>query len=397
MGEAMSSKQPKRVALAFPASVPWMAICVQGIAEYAAEHGGWTLLTSPPTLSGAEEQALTVKALGDWPGHGVIASVGTAAEARAARRLRIPVVNLAGSLKDCGLPRVMVDQEAVGRLAAEHLLSRGLRRLAFYGLRGLWYSQQRKEAFVERAQEASVECDVLEGTIAVHAEASWSRRTAPLVNWLKTLCPPVGIFAVHDYRSRVLLDACYQVGLRVPHDVALIGVDNDTTVCEFCQPTLSTILRSARQVGYRAAELLDRLMAGKAAPKLDILVPPDGVVMRRSTDTVVADNPHVCEAIQLMHDHLGECITVQHIVEHAAISRRLLEKLFRQHLGCTPKEYLGRMRVERAKQLLAGTRKWKVRDVVEACGFGDSRAFRRSFASAEGMTPLEYRRSRMRS
>ena len=393
----MSSKQPKRVALAFPASVPWMAICVQGIAEYAAEHGGWTLLTSPPTLGGAEEQALTVKALGDWPGHGVIASVGTPAEARAARRLRMPVVNLAGSLKDCGLPRVMVDQQAVGRLAAEHLLSRGLRRLAFYGLRGLWYSQQRQQGFVERAAEASVECDVLEGTIAAHAEASWSRRTAPLVNWLKTLRPPVGILAVHDYRSRVLLDACYQVGLRVPHDVALLGVDNDTTVCEFCQPTLSSILRSARQVGYRAAELLDRLMAGKAPPKSDIFIPPDGVVMRRSTDTVVADNPHVCEAIQLMHDHLGECITVQHIVEHAAISRRLLEKLFRQHLGCTPKEYLGRMRVERAKQLLAGTRKWKVCDVVEACGFGDARTLRRSFTSVEGMTPLQYRRSRVRS
>lgn len=388
----MSRRAPKRVALAFPVSVPWMALCLQGIADYAQQHGGWTLLTSPPTLGGAEEQALTVKSLGDWPGQGVIASVATAVEARAARRLPMPVVNLAGSLQDCGLPRVMVDQTQAGRLAAEHLLSRGLRRLAFYGLGGLWYSQQRQRGFMERAAEASATCDVLEAPLPVDPAASWSRRVAPLVEWLKTLRPPVGIFAVHDYRARVLIDACLLVGLRVPHDVAVLGMDNDTTVCEFCQPALSSMSRSARQVGYQAAALLDRLMAGRGAGA-DVLVPPDGVVVRRSTDTVVSDNRHVCEAIQLMHDHLGEAITVEHIVGHAAISRRLLEKLFRTHLGCTPRDYLCRMRVERAKQLLAAPHKPKTRDVIEACGFGDARSFRRLFVRVEGLTPAAYRRA----
>jgi LacI family transcriptional regulator len=369
-----------------------MALCLQGIADYAQQHGGWTLLTSPPTLGGAEEQALTMRALNDWPGQGAIAAVGTAAEVRAARRLPFPVVNLAGSLRHCGLPRVMVDQRAAGRLAAEHLLSRGLRRLAGYGLAGLWYAQQRLEGFAERARQSGVACDLLQTPVPVNAATSWRRRTTPLVEWLKTLRPPVGIFAVHDYRARVLVDACQLLGLRVPHDVAVLGMDNDTTVCEFCQPPLSSVSRSARQVGFQAAALLDRLMAGKPAER-EILVPPDGVVLRRSTDTVVSDNPHVCEAIQLMHDHLGEAITVEHIVAHAAISRRLLEKLFRQHLGCTPREYLCRMRVERAKQLLAAPQRPKMRDVIAACGLGDARRFRRLFVGLEGQTPAQYRRS----
>jgi LacI family transcriptional regulator len=390
----MSRKRQKRVALAFPASVPWMALCLQGIAEYAQQRGGWTFLTSPPTLGGAEEHALTMRALRDWPGDGVIAAVGNPTEVRSARRLRIPVVNLAGAMQRCRLPRVMVDQQAVGRSAAEHLLARGLRRLAFYGLGGLWYSGERRRGFTGRAAEASVPCDVFEEPIPVDPEASWSRRMASLLDWLRRMRLPVGILAVHDYRARVLIDACLQLGLRVPHDVAVLGVDNDTTVCEFCQPTLSSVSRSAHQVGYRAAALLDRLMAGKAAPRSDILVPPDGVVTRRSTDTVVAENPHVCEAIQLMYDHLGEAINVEHIVRHAAISRRLLEKLFRQHLGCTPREYLCRMRVERAKQLLVGPQKVKTRDLIRACGFGDTRQFRRTFHRMEGTTPTQYRRAR---
>lgn len=131
----MIRNRHRRVALAFPVSVPWMALCLQGIADYARQHGAWTLLTSPPTLGGAEEQTLTLRALRDWPGHGVIASVTDPAEARCARRLPIPVVNLSAALAECGLPRVMVDHVALGRLGAEHLLARGLRRLAFYGFR----------------------------------------------------------------------------------------------------------------------------------------------------------------------------------------------------------------------------------------------------------------------
>jgi LacI family transcriptional regulator len=388
---AMSDVKHKRIAIAFTVSLPWMARCFQGIADYAQEHGPWSMFSSPPAGGVAEELVLDAYSLKDWRGDGVIAVITDPAEARAARRLHIPVVNLAAAMQNCGLPRVTVDHYAVGRLAAEHLLSRGLRNLAYTGLQGLWYSQERQRGFVDRASEDGVQCEVFESSPMRETKASWGRRTAPLLRWLRTLPPPAGILAVQDYRARIVVDECLELGLRVPHDVAVIGVDNDSTVCELCQPTLSSVSRQARQVGYEAAALLDRLMAGQKPPSADILIPPEGIVARQSTDTFVVSNPHVCEAIQLMHDHLGTPISVEHILRHAAISRRLLEKLFRRHLGCTPRDYLCRLRIERAKQLLGSSKKMKVQDVARAVGFGDLRAFRNAFCKIEGTTALQYR------
>jgi len=234
---------------------------------------------------------------------------------------------------------------------------------------------------------------VLQSPPSTDPKASWTQRTASLVRWLKTLRPPVGVLAVHDYRARVLIDACLSLDLRVPHDVAVLGVDNDTTVCEFCQPTLSSISRGPWQVGYQAAQLLERLMAGRPAPAGDLLVPPEGVVARRSTETVVVENPHVREAIQFMHDHLGESFTVEQFVHQAAVSRRLLEKRFRQCLDCTPREYLCRLRIERAKQLLGEAERMRIPVLARACGFSDAKRFRLAFGRLVGMPPMRYRRS----
>ena len=189
----------------------------------------------------------------------------------------MPVVNIAGALRHTGVPRVMVDQEAVGRLAAEHFLERGFRRLAYFGEEGMWYSQQRQHGFIERIAQAGGQCSVLEAP-TFSPSHPWYRWQGLLVRWLKTLKPPVGLMAVHDYRARMVLDACLQIGLRVPDDVALIGVDNDEIACEFGKVPLTSIPCNGWQEGYEAAALLDRLMSGKPPPKHDILIPPEAVV-----------------------------------------------------------------------------------------------------------------------
>jgi LacI family transcriptional regulator len=383
---------PKKVALAFPTAVSWLAVLADGVADYARRHGGWDFTTSPPTLAEAEELALTTHSLKDWPGDGVIAIISDRAEARAARRLEIPVVSVGGNLRDCGLPRVMVDPYAVGRLAAEHLLQRGLRQLAYYGLRGPWYSQERRRGFVDRAVAAGVPCEVFEMPPNTDPRATWLKRRAPLAQWLQRLPLPVGILAVHDYRARVLVDECVRLGLDVPHDVAVLGVDNDRTVCEFCQPTLSSVSRSAWQVGYEAAALLDRLMSGQPAPRSTILIPPDGVVARRSTDTVAVDDPHVGAAVHFMRDHLSEVFGIEQVMKHVSVSRRRLHELFLRLLQRTPYEYLCHLRVERAKQLLAVPQRVKMQKIAAACGFSSPARMRLVFQRVAGTTPLAYHR-----
>ena len=380
------------MALGHPVMLPWMALFVRGVSQYAQQHGGWVITTNLTPLTGSNFADLNAFTLKGWPSDGAILAIGSQAEARAARRLGIPVVNLSGTLRNAHLPRVMVDQYAIGRLAAEHLLDHGLRRLAYCGTSGLWYSHQRGLGFSERAKKVGVPCQISDILKPTNTRMPWCRRVAPLDRWLQRLPRPIGVLAMNDHLARVVADECRRLGLNVPHEVAVIGSDNDPVVCEFSQPTLSTVSCNAWRVGYEAAALLDRLMAGKAPPPHDILIPPDGVIARQSTDTVNVDDTSVAAAVRFMRDHLDEALGVDQVSRHITISRRQLELRFRRALGRSPHDYLCRLRVESAKRLLELPEHAKLQGIVAACGFSNVLHLRRAFQRLAGMTPLEYHR-----
>lgn len=387
-----SAHRPQ-VAIAYPVAVPWMALFVRGVAEYADRHGGWNLTTSPPNIMGSSEFALDIESLKGWPGNGVIAAINNPADACAAKRLRVPVVDLAASLEHTDLPRVMVDHYSMGRLAAEHLLERGLRRLAYCGSEGRWYSQLRYQGFARRAQQAGASCEIFQSPVEVDPQQSWQDRIAPLAAWLQTLKPPIGLLTIHDYRARIVVDVCRLLGIRIPHDIAVVGLDNDPTVCEYCQPTLTSVSRNAWRVGYEAAALLDRMMNGRPPPPYDILIPPDGLVARQSTATIAIDDTQLASAVHYIHEHLGQPFGVAQVVAAGRISRRELESRFQRLLQCSPYDYICRARVERAKQLLESRDRIKLHRVATACGFSSVERMRLVFVRMTGQTPVEYRRN----
>jgi LacI family transcriptional regulator len=389
----LPKKIGKHVALAFPLAVPHLALFMRGVTDYAREHGTWTF-TMSPTLVGPfpETLAMPIRSLRDWPGDGVIAVITNDEESEEARQLGIPVVNLAGACERSEQPRVMVDHRAIGRLAADHLLDCGLRRFVYLGLKGVWYSILRREGFAERIAEAGGQLQVYETPHRSDPDSSWQSGLEEIRHCLDSVTPPVGVMAVHDYRARLLVDECSRLGMSVPNDIAIIGVDNDDVVCEFCQPPLSSVSRSGYQVGFQAAALLDRLMGGEPAPEADILVPPDGVVKRKSTDLIAVDDPHVATALRFIQEHLSESFGVERLLRLLPISRRRFEKLFKEALGRTPYDYLCHVRVNRAKELLAGPKKMSIGEIAEECGFPNSQRFRLVFTRLVGTTPTAFRR-----
>lgn len=391
MGGTRSKPAERHVALAYPISVPWMAMFVRGVSDYAQRHGGWSLAASPPTLAWAGEQGLTLESLKGWPGDGVIAAIANRDDERAARRLGKPLVNMAASMRQSAFPRVMPDHYNMGRMAAEHLLERGLRRLACHGIEGLWFSQQRCQGFIDRARQAGVPCVVLETPRHPDAQATWQQRMAPLTAWLQQLRPPVGMLAVQDYRARVVMDECRRLGLEIPHDIAVIGMDNDPMICEFCRPTLSSVSRNSWRLGYETAAVLDCLMDGRQPPRHDLVIPCDGVVARQSTDTVAVEDQHVAAAVHFIHDRCGEPFGVERVVEATHISRRQLEVRFRNVLGCSIYDYICRTRVERAKRALCGAERIKFHKVAASCGFPSPQRMRLVFHRTTGLTPQEFR------
>jgi LacI family transcriptional regulator len=203
---------------------------------------------------------------------------------------------------------------------------------------------------------------------------------------------PLALFATNDLRASEALQACRQLGLRVPEDVAICGADNTLSICELANPPLSSVSYDDGKVGYEAAAILHRLLEGAQAEG-DLLIQPEGVVHRKSTDTVAVDNPEAAAAIAYMRAHFCEPITVEEVLNNVRISRRWLEHAVKESLGLTPKEYLCRLRLEYAQELLQNPKQMRLGEVAAASGFGDTERMNRVFRKYTGRRARVFQRS----
>ena len=359
---------------------------VMGVVHYGRERGNWNVFVE------LDVDIATFRRLRSWDGHGVIAHVSTPEKAKAIRELSVPVVNLSSAIERLSVPRVTTDQEAIGASAARHLMERGFTRFAFLGIRGLWFSHLRQRGFERCVREAGYPCDTMDVGQEAQSMLFWGRGTETVAEWLKALTPPVGVMAVFDYLGATVVQICGTIGLRVPYDVGVIGTDNDLTVCESTGVPLSSVSRDWFQQGYTAARLLDRLMRGGRPPERDILIPPAPIVQRRSTDVLVTDCPKLALGIRYIQEHLAEPFGTKALVRELGMSRRWLYKQFAKSFGCPPYDYIMRLRVDRAKQMLARPDPLPLREIVEACGFSSERHLRTVMARVMGMSPSQYRR-----
>jgi len=383
---------PRRIAFIASDNARWILHCLSEVQAYAGERG-WTVFTGPPTIATAGEWALNLHSMRDWPGDGIIVATNDKSELRIARHLSIPVVNLAGGhASRHGVPRVMVNHLRIGQIAAEHLLERGLRRLAYYGVSGHWFSDQRARGFMQRAAQAGVKVTVFRPSRLLNVRAGWRDRVKPLCDWLRSLPKPMGILAAQDYRARMVAVACETLGLRVPADVAIVGVDNDTSICALSHPTLTSVSRQSRSVGRSAAELLDKLMAGGTTPREDILIEPGDIVARESTDTLAVADALVREAIDAMESALSRPGSIKALAANLKVSRRNLELRFRKELDTSPQAYWRRLRIGRAQKLLGENPRLRLGELADSCGFTNRKVFCAAFARLTGATPTQFRR-----
>jgi len=378
----MPHDQPPRVAILVGTSTGSGRGIIRGIASYANKHGPWHVWVEgrgqdePPRLPPG------------WVGEGIIARVSNHTIARFIAQAGVPTVNISSiELSGVQLPRVANDVRATGRLAANYLIDRGLRQFAYVGLPRLAYVKPHYEAFAATLAKAGYPC-------AVHSlargRAGWLARQQALTDWLRALPKPVGILTWATPQGRAVLDACRWAGLLVPEQVAVLSGDDDLLLCAICSPPLSGIAVAAEQIGYEAAAILARILARRRVPKRSILIPPTGVVTRRSTEILALENPELAQAVAFIREHAGEPIQVEDVLQVVAISRRQLERHFQETLGRSPAEEIRRVRLERAKELLAQT-DLPIPKVAAACGFGTGAYLATLFKRATGLTPLKYR------
>ncbi len=303
---------------------------------------------------------------------------------------KVPVVDLGQTCPEVKLPRVFPDHKAAGRVAANHLLELGLRHLYFYS-HVLEHPavRLRRDGFREVALARGARVDEL-----------WWDSSKPLsggltrLNWLiaqfRSCDPPIGVLAGSDLVSADVLDAATRAGLRIPEDVAVIGVDNDPIITELGLIPLTSVDTARERVGYEAAALLDRLINGERAPRNPILVEPAGVVTRRSTEMLAVADPDLIKAIRFIQDNFRNPITVADVAATSFLSRRMLQDRFLQALGHGMLDEITRQRLEFCKHLLTQTTH-KISSIATVAGFGDLNRMGKAFKRKLGTTPREYR------
>lgn len=356
-----------------------------GVAEYA-KQARW-ILNDIMCHSGQSPSG--------WDGDGIIAHVNRPQEKALVsllRRARVPVVNLGALTAPYIDARVLPDNEAIGRAGAEHLLGRGFYNLGFYRLTSSPVVVERMAGFrraVLAAGKAFHELD------CESAGLPGRTRGRPgllpfLASRLKKLPKPAAVMAQHDGEANDVCRACELAGLRVPEDVAVVGVDNDPIYSQLGPVPLTSVESNRRLAAFRAAEMLDRIMAGERWVEKTVRIAPEGVVVRQSSDILAVEDLHVSKALRFIHEHFTRAVTVDDIVQHSGISRRGLYNRFERIVGHPIYEELMKQRLDLAKRMLRET-DHKLQLIADECGLVDAERLSKSFKRFCGLSPLEYR------
>ncbi len=385
MGLARDSRrrQVPKVVLLIDSSRSSGRSLLQGIAQYARHHGPWAFYWEPGGLEKAWPQLKTLSADGI-----ILRDVEKMDDVLA---YGVPAVVVGHSQREIpGLANVITDSEAIGRMAAEHLLSCGFRHFAYCGFEDIPWSVRRGESFRRCLAQAGYETQFYTAAAGHHKLPGWTGERY-LADWLKSLPKPLGVMACNDDRGEQVSEACKVAELRVPDEVGIVGADNDELVCDLSDPPMSSVAINFHRAGYESAEVLDQLMHGRRLKRKKIIVSATHVVPRRSTDFVAVTDTQVASALRFIRDHARKVISVPEVAQAAGLSRRVLEKRFKQLLRRSVLREIRRVRVAQICRMLVETNE-SISSIGLSLGYAGTEHLARYFRQELQMTPLAYRR-----
>lgn len=379
------------IALLIDVRTAWERDFVSGISRYARLQGNWQV-RMPSVRDRNPVGDLDVTGWIRQIEPGAIIITDSVPDLENVLRMGMPtLVNTVIGKKIAGVPNIVGDHAAAAEIAAKHLMSCGFKNFGYCGFDEMHWSRVRCRGFT-----AAVERAGFPTAVYVQPEAGagrlWNKEKSVLTEWLTSLPKPVGVMACNDERGRDVIEACAAAGLRVPEDLAVIGVNNDALLCELTTPPLSSVERDFESAGYEAAELLNRMVrSGQRNQTSTILIRATGVAARRSTDILAVDDEEVARALKFIHENAHRLIKVNHVAEAALISRSALYSKFRKVLKSSIAAEIKRSRVEMVAKLLAETN-LSIQQIANKLGYSEISNMSRCFLREKGIRPGAYRK-----
>lgn len=359
---------------------------VRGIRRYVAEHGPWSLYLESRDLRSSFPEWLK-----KWPGDGILARTVDPLLLRQLKATKLPVIEMRTTVLKHPFPFVGMDNSIVGQRVAAHFMDRGFRRFACYVDNSELFFQQRCQSYQDALKERGFECSVFETEVAKNKLQRWDQHQRRVADWLTSLEKPCAVFASNDQLGFWVLDAARRAGISVPEEIAVIGAENDKTLCETAWPPLSSVQLRGQNVGYAAAQMLDEWMQRKAQPPAATLLLPGDIIVRQSSDIVAVEDGRIARALQYIREKAIADIGVDDVAREVALSRSALERRMKALIGRSPGEEIIRIRFSHVERLLAQT-DLTLDAIAERTGFRHPQYMAEAFHKRLGMTPGAYRR-----
>lgn len=357
---------------------------MEGIGRYGLEHGRWRYLQA----GGSSQYSRSFREVDGW----IVLTDRSESPDWVRMLRRAPVLRHAHVESKLDVDMFSYDDLAIGRLAAQTLLDRGFRHLRYHGF-DVPPSHRRWEGFSTHVQQAGRKASTAwqDMDAAPGSFVQGARGNRLLRNWIRKLPLPVGIFAFNDGLAADMIRLALGLGLQIPDDLALIGVDNNLLSCRFGPIPISSVDRDDAGLGYRVAQRLDARMQGQKVPHEPLLQPPRCVIERLSTEIVATEDELVSLAVQVIRERACEDLSVENLLEELGTSRSNLEKRFRKVLGRSPHQQIRRVRLRKVRMLLLETRLSLV-DIAVRSGFHSVTYLCKAFRSEYGLTPGDFRK-----
>jgi LacI family transcriptional regulator len=355
-------------------------LMAEGVRDYFKQHRWRKLLFLGPG-TGLLRQGLLGRTIGEISTLSILQESG-------------PVVSEGSPLVSLGewnerVPWVVHDYRDRGRLAGEYLCDLNLKHLAYIGHPQLSMSCLMQRGIVDVAEERGVSCDCF-GHSMFDALVPGSPEHEPLQQWLADLPKPVGLLCLFSFVAVLLSEFIQHLGWTIPNDIAVVGGNPGGLDATMNLPTLSYTEDNDWQMGYEAARLLELQLQGRSLIGMGVQVPSVRIHPGASTDLLAVEDARLERAVRFLRKNAFEKITVQDVARHARISRRNLEQMIRQELGVSVHEELTRVRINRAKELLASSNS-SLTEIALECGLEWATSLGNLFRNRVGVSPGKYR------
>ena len=385
----MHSGKRKDVLLA---TAPMVQSRGEGVRRFARE-AGWSLIDISRLVGGTA-------GLGGWRGDGALVTLQhdreTSAFVHRLRRAGVPVVDLSNQRPDIRIPRVCLDNVAIGRLAAKHFAERNYRHAAWFSTYWTNVQTERFDGFSEAwANVRRADGPPLRWVLRESVPAARQNDQRTVARWftdlLRAAPKPLALLCHSGEDAARILSECRAIGIAVPDEIAILSAGDYVGLCETQAVPISSVGINGERHGYEAAALLQRLMDGEPPPRGPILIQPGELVVRASTDWTAAADPLVAKALELVAGNLSRPWGVAQLSRELGVPPLRLGRHFKAELGRAPGAEILRQRLAKARTLLRETDMPLAR-IAELCGFCHASYLVNLFRRETGLTPREWRK-----